>query len=281
MTSQKPFMRIRPRGWLITVPVALGLLLSYRYMGAMSTDTLFSVNAGCQFLLIIVGVIVAVKPQSAVEHPWRVIAAFMLLGGIGMVAAVRQQQISARETAEAQRQAAEASVKLANSIDNLNKGAAEISRVQALNTELQQRLLETTEQTANQLTGADSFCVFLADFSESLQSQSGDGKIKFLEYSVDVIVHGKYAMNDVTASYTAREHPLYPGTEYGLGEKTTWLPGKTQGVGIMALGRHDITVNSRNGKLTQTLVLGKTNGKLWQQAVVRRDGKTIYSFSTK
>jgi len=85
---------------------------------------------------------------------------------------MRQQEISTRETAEAQRQAAEANAKLASSIENLNKGAQEISRVQALNTELQQKLLESSGQIYEQgktisglsrqaietTTGGKSFC---------------------------------------------------------------------------------------------------------------------------
>ncbi|MEK6282538.1 MAG: hypothetical protein AABN95_19425 [Acidobacteriota bacterium] len=90
----------------------------------MSADSLFAVNASCQFALIIVGVIVAVKPQTGVDRPWLVIGLFVVLGGIGMVAAVRQQQVSARETAEAQRQLSESNAKLSSSIEK----AAEIAQ---------------------------------------------------------------------------------------------------------------------------------------------------------
>lgn len=176
----------------------------------MSIDSLFSINAGCQFLLIIVGVIVAVKPNAAVEHPWRVIAAFVLLGGIGMLAAVRQQQIAAKETAEAQRQAAEANVKLANSIENLNKGAAEISRVQALNTELQMKLLGSSGEILNQgkvisglsqkavdtaqeavwaSTGGESFCYLMSPVRHD------DGRPMILIFAQ----HGKSPLYDVQA----------------------------------------------------------------------------------
>lgn len=89
-----------------------------------------------------------------------------------MIAAVRQQQVASRETAAAQGEAKEASLKLANSIENLNKGAEEISRVQKLNTELQQKLLESSGRILSQgetisglsrqaietTTGGESFC---------------------------------------------------------------------------------------------------------------------------
>ena len=132
------------------VPLTVVLFLIYHWLGAMSADSLFSMNAGCQFLLIILGVAVAVKPDIGLQHPWVVIGAFVLIGGAGMVAAIRQQQVAAKETAEAQRHAAEANFKLANSIENLNKGATEIARVQALNTELQQKLLSSSGDILNQ-----------------------------------------------------------------------------------------------------------------------------------
>jgi hypothetical protein len=132
------------------VPLAVALFLVYRLLGAMSADSLFSMNASCQFLLIILGVVVAVKPDIGVKHPWIVIGAFVLIGGAGMIAAMRQQQIAARETAEAQRQTAEANSRLATSIENLNKGATEIARVQALNTELQERLLQSSGDILSQ-----------------------------------------------------------------------------------------------------------------------------------
>lgn len=129
------------RGWLkVTLVLALSTIALfglYRVFGVVSADRLFMVNAGCQLLLILAGVIVAVRPDTAVKHQILVIGVFALLGGIGMIAAIRQQQISARETAEAQRQLAESNAKLSNSIEK----AAEIAK-----------------EAIGASTGGDSFC---------------------------------------------------------------------------------------------------------------------------
>lgn len=282
--SSRRQLRIRPRGWLVIIPVAGLLFFAYRWMGVLSIDNLFSINAGCQFLLIILGVIVAVKPTAAVEHPWRVIAAFVLLGAIGMFAAVRQQQQSARESAEAQRQLTESNTKLSASLDRLGGQADEITRVQRLNTELQERLLSTTEQTSNQITGADSYCVFLADFSAptSQTSASVSDPATYTSYSVDAVVYGKYPMNDVTTEFRSKNSPVFmPDTPYSFSTGTALLSGKTREVGQLTTGTYHIIVSSRNGKLTQQLEIGLTNGKPWQRAKVWRDGKALFSFDSR
>ncbi len=256
-------------------------LLAYRLMAGLSIDALFFINAGCQFLLILLGVIVAVKATWPAQHPWRVLGAFILIGALGMFAAIRQQQQASKENAESQKQLAEANTKLAISLDRLGSQANEISRVQNLNTELQERLLETTKDTASEITGADSFCVFLADFSQP-PSRMGADAGAYDTYSIDVTVHGKYPMSNVRAEYRWLDDPEHPDWTYGLAESNTTLyPGTVRGIGSMGLGRHEITVHSRNGKLTQTLVLGNTNGKLWQRASIVRDSKNVFSLDSR
>jgi hypothetical protein len=303
MSSQKRFLRIRPRGWLLTVPVVVALFLAYRLMGALTVDTLFSVNAGCQFALILVGVIVAVRPNAAVEHPWRVIAAFVLLGGIGMVAALRQQQISAQETAEAQRQAAEAGAKLSNNVENLNKGAAEmakaqaeIARVQTLNTELQQRLLDSSgeilsqgkvisnlsQQAIDTTTGGGSFCYM---------SLTGDPNGKVM---TPVFLHiGKHPLYDIRvrivdfqrfdALQAGVQRPLTldeffaTDTNLSLGDlplQSSWVEfDRTIPFNTASSNRQDYRIffNARNGYWSQDLSWEKVDGKWIMSTRVFRD----------
>jgi len=295
-------MRIRPRGWLILIPAAVALFLVYRFMGTMSADSLFAANAGCQFALIVLGVIVAVKPQTGVEHPWLVIGLFVVLGGVGMIAAVRQQQVAAKETAEAQKQAAEANAKLATSIENLNKGATEIARVQELNTKLQERLLgssgeildqgkvisglsqkavDTAQEAIGASTGGESFCYL------EFMRDSTDGRKPFLSYFRQ---YGKSPLYDVEVmvlnlQFFDLSEPV--GTEkdkmarmpFKIGNLpvgSTWMGRDGPGIPFNSanLERQDYKINfiARNGWWTQD-VLFKKVGDRWVAATrVIREG---------
>jgi ABC-type nickel/cobalt efflux system permease component RcnA len=77
----------------------------------MNAATLSYFNTLAQFLLVVLGATVVAREQWPKRHPWLTIGAFVLVGGVGMFAAIRQGQQSARENAEAQRQVAEANQK--------------------------------------------------------------------------------------------------------------------------------------------------------------------------
>lgn len=148
------------------------LILLVWVMLRLNPVTLSYINALTQFLLVALGATTVAREAWPQKHPVWFVGAFVIVGAIGMFAAIRQGQQSAWETQEAQRQAAEANLKLSNSIENLNKGAAEIARVQGQNAELQQRLLDSSGEILNQgkiisglsrqsieiTTGGESFC---------------------------------------------------------------------------------------------------------------------------
>jgi hypothetical protein len=143
---------------------------------------------------------------------------------------------------------------------------------------------QESAELANQISGGNSYCVFLADLSQSsftggVREYSGQ---QYASYDITVEVHGKYSMSNVTAEYRSNNAPtLYPDSPYSLADNATFHPGGKLYVGSMAFGLYEIKVYSRNGMLNETLEIGVTDNKAWQVAVIRRDGKTIYTFDSR
>ena len=73
-------------------------------MWRMEGDSLLFVNAGSQFALIVIGGVMLVRENWPLKHPILTMAALGLVGAMGMFAAIRQSQLSAKEAAETQRQ---------------------------------------------------------------------------------------------------------------------------------------------------------------------------------
>jgi hypothetical protein len=69
----------------------------------MSSDSLLFLNAGSQFVLVVIGGVLLVREDWPRKHPVLTMGALVLVGITGMSAAIRQSQLSARETADAQR----------------------------------------------------------------------------------------------------------------------------------------------------------------------------------
>lgn len=164
--------------------VAVGAYLAlsfflYRGMLGMGADALLFLNVLAQLVLIIMGVFVTLRDAWPRRHPWIVIAAFGMAGCVAMFATYRQNQLSARGAAEAQRQLVEAqrkadesSAKLSASMERLGTQTGEIQRVQGLNTELQEslmgqsgqlidstkRIIDLSKEAIDTTTGGNSFC---------------------------------------------------------------------------------------------------------------------------
>src|SRR5436853_6754748 len=98
---------------------AAGLL--FWTMLHMSAASLAFVNTISQFILVIMGAAVVARETFPKRHPWLTIGAFAVVGSIGMFASIQQGRESAKETAEAQLQATEASNRLHDSMDRLGK----------------------------------------------------------------------------------------------------------------------------------------------------------------
>jgi predicted tellurium resistance membrane protein TerC len=69
----------------------------------MTSDSLLLINAGAQFALVAIGGALLVREEWPRKHPVLTMGALLLVGFIGMFAAIRQSQISAKETADAQK----------------------------------------------------------------------------------------------------------------------------------------------------------------------------------
>lgn len=106
---------------------------------------------------MILGAVVSLQEKWSKNHRWPLIAVFALLGMAGIWASNQQSVKSAKDNSAA-------SAKLETSLTNLQTATAQISRLQSLNTELQQRLLassrtvtELSKETLAQTTGGDTF----------------------------------------------------------------------------------------------------------------------------
>lgn len=282
---------------LAVLALVIGSFLFYRSMLSMSADSLYYLNLATQFALILLGVGLSLLETWPKRHPWIVLAVFALVGGIAMFAAVRQGQENTKEkneanrrTDEAQKQASESNAKLAASMDRLGAQTDEIKRVQGLNTELQDKLLDQngqlidsskritdlSKQGIDVTTGGDSFCVFIA------VANMGQGQPVKYPMFIDVI--GKYPMSNVSAQiqkvgdnadinpFSAESVPHVP-----LGNGPL-LPGPhpiynySLGDGVYGFG-----IWSRNGFIAENLTLQTVNGELTQRIEVYRNGKKIYS----
>lgn len=263
---------------LIALSLIILIALSRR---VAVTDSLLYISAASQLVLGFMGVLLALHEDWAKRHRSFIIAAFALAALFGFYTTIRQARDSARETAHAQTQAAEANIRLSNSLDNLNKSTAEISRVQRLNTQLQEQLLtrsgeiaELSQQGIDQITGGDSFCVFLADPT----NKNAQGR-----HSVTVFVYGKYPMVNVRATIQPDGNdPQYPYSLYDILSADTLLPGAHGIDGVdVTLGRYIIVTWSRRGLITQTMELKMKDGQTVQTVHVSGDGKQLYPLRTK
>ena len=153
---------------LVIIGGAFGI---YRIMLQTGSDSLYHLNLFAQFILVLMGVSLVIRPKWPERHPLIVLVAFVLVGAIAMFAAVRQGQETSKQNAETQRHADEANARLITTLERINAQAEEIKRVQDLNTNLQGKLLEQSGELINSskriselsrqgiaaVTGGDSF----------------------------------------------------------------------------------------------------------------------------
>ena len=120
----------------------------------MSDTGLLALSAVAQLLLVLLGAVVSLSENWARRHKFPLLALFLVLGIVSMSTTLFQASRSAAAT-----------TKLDDSLTRINNSAAEIRRVQMLNTELQGRLLassrtiaELSRQNLATVTGGTSFC---------------------------------------------------------------------------------------------------------------------------
>jgi hypothetical protein len=109
-----------------------------------------------QLILVLMGVWIALHEDWAKRHRFLVMAAFIVAGFAGLWATRQQSIQTGKEISEAQKEAAAANRQLSNTLEKINNQSvqignqtSEISRVQDLNTELQERLLGTSKEIAS------------------------------------------------------------------------------------------------------------------------------------
>ncbi len=149
----------------------------------MFADPFLLVTVIAEFVLMLLGAVVALQEDWAKAHRWWILAAFAVVGMSGMYATMKTAQ-----------QSAVANSKLSTSIAQLRDSTAEISRVTALNTSLQEKLLgqsssiaKLAEESFRTITGADSF-PYIAP-----QPATYPGPVPLFVWD-----HGKYMLNGVT-----------------------------------------------------------------------------------
>jgi hypothetical protein len=279
---------------LAVLVYAVVSFFSYWAMLRMSADPLLVLNVLAQLALIIMGVLLSLRDAWPKRHPWIVVAAFALAGGVALFATYRQSQLSGRETAEAQRQVAEAqrqtaiaTTQLSDSMNRLGTQTGEISRVQGLNTQLQNKLvnqsgqlidsnkqisglskqaIETTKQAIETTTGGDSFChVWVTDALIPFFYQVGRqplydvrARITFLNYGAPPQLRSPGIVITVG---TMAMNSIYPSDQkLPINESSNWE--------ILR-----IVFDARNGRWVQDILMRKVSvsyggqsTKTWAQA---------------
>jgi hypothetical protein len=124
----------------------------------MSTDSMLGIRTA---IMGMAGSLVSIHPPT--QRKWKIVAAgmFFLLTSCTIVLVMKQSKESSATT-----------TKLERSLETLRDGNAEIVRVQALNTQLQQQLIDASgsiealaarnvslaQQNIRTVTGGDSYC---------------------------------------------------------------------------------------------------------------------------
>ncbi|OFV96507.1 MAG: hypothetical protein A3H28_06230 [Acidobacteria bacterium RIFCSPLOWO2_02_FULL_61_28] len=222
----------------------------------------------------------ALHERWAKENRGKVVGTFVVLGLIGGIVATQQA-----------RRSEQASAKLDSSLGNLGNAAQEISRVQGLNTKLQQQLLKSndtiqklSQQNLDQLTGGNSHVVVVPNFL--LMNEKG-------EVPMFGFVRGENTMWDVSIQLRTQPIPkarnlveafslgssgkidhvgtvnpkLSPKLRFTI--QPTFLPDK--------INEYHINVEARNGITTEILrVRLNSDTRKWQYSyTIVRGKKTI------
>lgn len=228
----------------------------------MRIDWLLWVSAGTQLLLVILGAVVSLHEDWAKHHRWPILTGFAVLGVAGIYASTQQSVKSARD-------AAEANAKLTSNLSQIQSATNEANRLQTLNTDLQQKLLESSrtitklsKETLAQTTGGDSF----PDIWPMMKPDPCGLRLA-------VVAHGKHNLLDLSVGvelHVQRTDPVSLAARFDSGVGTS-IP--------MVLGNHmdelaicirpegdfdayQINTRARNGEWVEMLKM-KRNADGW------------------
>jgi hypothetical protein len=172
--------------------------------------------------------------------------------------------------------------RLASSVDNLGRATGEIARVQELNTQLQQRLLEQSQnitslaqENISQVTGRGTFCYFI------VAPNLGAGNP--ISFPLQVLVRGKYPMREVssaiqrTGNFVVTQNLIQPA----LPLPKTLLPGASPVDYRLEIGQYHIqTWCAAGGPINEVIRLTLIDGRLDQQVEVWGWGKRLYKLGS-
>jgi hypothetical protein len=228
------------------------------------------VSAASQAVLAFLGIVVSLHEDWAKQRRGLLLIVFIILGTVGLLATMRQSTVSARDAA-----------KLDTALSSLQQSTDESTRLQNLNTKLQEKLLASNKtignlarQSIDTVTGGDSFSYV------HIQER----------FPYVVFIHkGKYPLSNVAARIVPFTNlPVPPdklmGTSVPLGEL---IPGASVlGPGNVRFSFSDsgyqnfnVFFTARNGFWTQFIRWQRLPGDKWVQATkVMADNstKTIY-----
>ncbi len=144
-------------------------------------------SALSQIALTILGVVVSIEQDWAKRHRILVLVSFFMFGAVGVIATNQQASESARETTAA-------NTALSTGLTNLQRSTEEITRLQGLNTQLQQKLLDSSseinqlsKQNIETVTGGDSFCYAFIKASWPYFSVVHRGKYPLYDVNIRVV----------------------------------------------------------------------------------------------
>jgi hypothetical protein len=204
--------------------------------------------------------------------------AFYVLGAISVLLIV----IMGYRTFRDQTAAETARQELSSSVDSLGRAAGEISRVQGLNTQLQQRLLEQSqnitslaEENISQVTGRGTFSYFVV----APNLGAGDP----ITFPLQVFVRGKYPMREVSSSIQRAGNFAITGNliQPTLPLAKTLLPGVSPVDYRLGVGEYHIqTWCAAGGPINESIRLAMIDGQLDQQIEVWGWGKQLYKLGS-
>lgn len=157
------------------------------------------------------GVLLALHEDWAKRHRGFVIVAFVVIGSLAFYTAKQQLDQSTKEAAEAQSRLDTSNTRLSESLDRLGTQSNEISRVQDLNTKLQNRLLDQSGQlidSSKQITGLSKTAITTSTGGDSFCYMVFSGPL--VPCFVHVGEHPLYTLNVTTTDLTKSDNLFNP-----------------------------------------------------------------------
>lgn len=239
-----------------------------------------------QLLLVVFGAVTTLHDNWAKRNRVAVLAVFAVLGCAGLFSTLGE----GRRTAESES-------KLESTLANLNKSTSEVSRMTALNTGLQNRLLAQSEAISSLATGGDSFCVLTFEKGAlGWKNQAVpvlENRGQFPLYGVSGLITDNQKFKQLTGNLKKGEGiilaaalPAQSSSDFGdvPAQSVRYMWDRP-----LSLQEHrglawSILFVARNGSWTEELLLTWNNNKWVQAARVRRmvrgrkPGKTLFSW---